>query len=308
MKTIIFGGSGFLGSHVADTLTKEGHEVTIFDRKLSPHLQKSQKMIIGDILDEKMVNKAIQGSDIVYNFAGIADIEEAQKNPLESVKSNILGNTIILEACVKFKVKRFIFASSLYVYSKTGSFYRATKQACELLIESYHEVFGLPYTILRYGSLYGPRADQRNFIHNIIHQALTKNEIVREGDGEETRDYIHVLDAAAGSVDVLSDEFKNQYVIITGNQQMKVKDLLLMVREMMDNKVAIRFKKAHSNGHYEITPYVFSPKMAKRIVSKSYHDLGQGIIQCLEVMHRELNSEFTYDGFVVNGVKRNIKK
>jgi len=308
MKAVIFGGSGFLGSHVADTLTKEGHKVIIFDRKLSPHLQKFQKMIIGDILNEKMVNKAIEGSDIVYNFAGIADIEEAQKNPLQSVKSNILGNTIILEACVKSKVKRFIFASSLYVYSKTGSFYRSTKQACELLIESYHEVFGLPYTILRYGSLYGPRADKRNFIHNIIYQALTKSEIVREGDGEETRDYIHVLDAARGSVDILSGEFKNQYVIITGNQQMKVKDLLLMIREMMDSKIAIRFKKVRSNGHYEITPYVFSPRMAKRIVSKSYHDLGQGILQCLEVMHRELNPKLAYDGFVVNSLKRNTKR
>jgi UDP-glucose 4-epimerase len=288
MKAIVFGGSGFLGSHVADALTERGYGVTIFDLKISAHLRPSQKMVVGSILDDKLVEKTIRGSDFVYNFAGIPDIVEAQDNPMECIKHNILGNAIILEGCRKAKIRRFVFASSLYVYSKAGSFYRSTKQSCELLIENYNEVYGLPYTILRYGSLYGPRADERNFIRTMIRQALMLKKIVREGDGEELREYIHVLDAANGSVDILSDEFANQSVIITGNQQMKVKDLLFMVREMLNNKIKIEFKPVKANSHYEITPYTFSPKTAKRIVNKSYHDLGQGILQCLQIMHQEL--------------------
>ena len=84
-------------------------------------------MIVGSILDKEIVEGAVKGCDVVYNFAGIADLEEAARRPIESVEVNILGNTIVLEACRKVDVKRFVFASSLYVYSKAGSFYRSTK-------------------------------------------------------------------------------------------------------------------------------------------------------------------------------------
>lgn len=299
MKAIVFGGSGFVGSHVADILTEKGHDVTVYDIVLSPYLQNSQKMVIEDIMNQELVERTIRGSDIVYNFAGIADIDEANQKPLESVKNNILGNTIILDACCKAKVKRFIFASSIYVYSKAGSFYRSTKQACELLIENYNEAFGLPYTVLRYGSLYGPRADEKNFIYQIIKEALTEGRIVRQGDGEEIREYIHVYDAAKGSVEILSDEFINECVIISGNQQMKVKDLLIMIKEMLDNKIKIDYIEPKFNYHYEITPYTFAPKLAKRIVSKTYFDLGQGILKCIQNIYKELNPLPTYDGMVI---------
>lgn len=298
-KVVVFGGSGFLGSHVADALSEAGYEVVIYDIKQSPYLQKSQKMIVGDIMDEKKVTDAIQGCDIVYNFAGVADIDEASKKPLDTIRANILGNSFILEASKKAKIEKFVFASSLYVYSKAGSFYRSAKQACELLIENYNEIYGLPYTILRYGSLYGPRADERNFIHKIIKQALADGKIIREGDGEEIREYIHVYDAAKSSVEILSDEFRNQYVIITGNQQMKVKDLLLMIKEMLDNKIEVKYIQSSFTYHYEITPYTFAPKLAKRLINRSYVDLGQGILKCIQSAYKELSTLPTYDGLIV---------
>lgn len=285
-KVIIFGGSGFLGSHVADILTELDYLVTIYDLKESKYLKNSQRMICGDVLDSTKVEKAVRGNDVVYNFAGVSDIDEANKRPFDTIKYNILGNSIVLEACRKSRVKRFVFASSLYVYSKSGSFYKSTKQACELLIENYYEIFGIPYTILRYGSLYGPRADERNFIFKTIKQAICDGKIIREGDGEEIREYIHVYDAAKGSIDILADDFKNEYVMITGNQQMKVKDLLTMIREVFDNRIDIEYKPCASNYHYEITPYTFSPKLAKKIVSRTYFDLGQGILEAIHEIYR----------------------
>ena len=299
MKAIVFGGSGFLGSHVADALTDDGHDVVIYDLKISPYLKSGQEMIVGDILDCDKVERAVRGCAIVYNFAGIADIHDASQRPLDSVKFNILGNSVILEACRKSAIKRFIFASSLYVYSKAGSFYRSTKQSSELLIENYHEVFGLKYTILRYGSLYGPRADSRNFIHNILTQAVSKGKIIREGDGEELREYIHVYDAARSSIAALSEEFINQHVIITGNQQMKVKDLLAMIREMMDNKIEIEYTNSDPAYHYEITPYAFAPKLAKRIVNRTFLDIGQGILESIQSIYREFNPLIVYDNVLV---------
>jgi len=304
MKAIVFGGSGFLGSHVADALDDAGYKVVIYDIKPSAHLRKTQSMITGDILDQKKVDAAVKNCDIVYNFAGIADIDEASKRPLESVKCNILGNSILLEAARKAEIKRFVFASSLYVYSKAGAFYRSTKQACELLIENYHEIFKLPYTILRYGSLYGPRTDGGNFIYSIIKQALTENRISRHGDGEEIREYIHVRDAAKGSVEILTDEFVNQHVILAGNQQMKVKDLLYTVKEMLGNKVKVEFLPPRRNSHYEITPYSFAPKIGKRLLSKTYLDLNQGILEAIYDTYKQIGPLPTYDGIIIKDKKK----
>lgn len=299
MKIAVFGGSGFLGSHVADALTDAGHEVIVYDLKSSPYLRQSQTMITGDILDQEKVNSVIRDCQIVYNFAGIADIEEASQRPLDSVMFNIVGNSIILEACRKADIKRFVFASSLYVYSKAGSFYRSTKQAAELLIENYSEVFGLPYTILRYGSLYGPRADEENAIYKFIKQALLENKITRYGDGEELREYIHVLDAARGSVEILSEGFVNQHVILTGQQQMRIKNILIMINEMLGNKIDIEFLPSNESFHYEITPYSFIPKIGKRLISKTYFDLGQGMLDYIYYLNKKLNPLPVYDNISI---------
>jgi len=228
MKTVVFGGSGFIGSHVADVLSEIGHEVMIFDKTASPYLRDDQKMIEGDVLDEQVVKNAVKGKDFVYNFIALSDIDEASTRPKETVKVNVLGNVNILEAAKQTQVKRFIFASSIYVYSDVGSFYRCSKQASELFIDNYQKSYNLQYTILRYGSLYGPRSDERNWIHRILKQALLEKQITREGDGEEIREYIHVEDAARLSVDILKDQYINKNVTITGRDQIKIKDLLMM--------------------------------------------------------------------------------
>ncbi len=281
MKAIVFGGSGFLGSHVADALTAAGYDVKIFDLRESQYLREGQEMITGNILDRDAVEKAVTGCDIVYSFAGIADIEKANEKPVETVEINILGTTIILDACRACGIKRFVFASSMYVYSKMGAFYRSSKQACELIIENFNESYGLPYTILRYGSLYGPRSDESNWIYRILKQAVVEGKITRHGDGEELREYIHVEDAARYSVEILAEDFKNEYVILTGNQFMKIKDLMLMIREMMGDTIDLEFLPEDSGLHYEITPYSFRPKIAKKYVGRYHLDIGQGILAML---------------------------
>ena len=149
MRVIVFGGAGFLGSHVADALSEAGHKVTVFDVKPSPYLRADQQEIVGDILDAERVAAAVKGCEALYNFAGIAEIEDANARPLDTVRFNILGNTILLEAARKESIKRFVFASTLYVYSDAGGYYRSSKQACELLIDNDRQAYGLPYTILR---------------------------------------------------------------------------------------------------------------------------------------------------------------
>jgi UDP-glucose 4-epimerase len=295
MKTVVFGGAGFLGSHVADALQDAGHDVTIFDIKGSPHLRPGQREIQGDILDEAAVERVVADAEVVYNFAGFSDIEAAPREPLATAKLNVLGNCIILEACRKASVRRFVLASTVYVYSRAGSFYTASKQACEAYTENYGHAFGLPYTVLRYGSLYGGRADARNGVHRLLAQALTERRIVYVGDGEEIREYIHVEDAAQCSVRVLDPEFVDQHLTITGSAPMRVRDLLVMIREMLGGSVEIEFRPDTSPEtariHYRVTPYSFAPRIGRKLISTCYVDMGQGLLRCLEEIHQQTSPE-----------------
>lgn len=287
----MLGGSGFLGSHVADALSDAGFEVTLFDIKESPHIREDQKQIIGDILSEESVFKAIDGQDYVYHMAGIADIDECHNSPLNTVKFNILGTTLVLDACVKAKVKKIVFASSAYVYSQSGSFYRVSKQACENLIEAYYEKYGLSYVILRYGSLYGPRSDRRNSLYRICEDALVNHEINYSGKGDEKREFIHVDDASKMSVQVLDKDFDNQNIMLTGVDRIEYRDLLLMVSEILHDKVSINYVPKKSGTHYKHSPYSFSPKFARKLSTNPRVDLGQGLINLLSEIHEKLHPE-----------------
>ncbi len=296
MKITVFGGSGFLGSHICDKLSEAGHEVTIVDVNPSPWLADNQKMIVGSILDEAVLDKAVKGADVVCNYAGIADIGEANSRPVDTAKLNVVGNVMALEACRKYGVKRYIFASSLYVYGKSGGFYRCSKQACEIYIENYQAMHNLPYTILRYGSLYGPRADNRNAIHRFVHEAMTTGTITYYGAPTALREYVHVDDAATATLEVLDESFANQNIIVTGNQPMRVGDLFKMIGEMLGKDIEILYQNDPNSGHYQITPYSFMPKVGRKLVPPLTVDLGQGILRVMEAEHRELHPELTSEG------------
>jgi len=292
MRAVVFGGAGFLGSFVADALTAAGHEAVIYDSIPSSYLQPAQTGIVGDILDEDKVCEVVSQCDVVYNFAGIADIDAASQKQLETTRVNTTDMTIIFEAARLAKIRRFVFASTLYVYSQAGLFYRSSKQACELIIEDYQKAFGLPYTILRYGSLYGPRANETNWIYSILKQCLTESRIVRYGDGEEIREYIHVWDAAQSSADILAPEFENANVIITGQQTLRIKDLLRMISEMLGNRIQLEYRPPSESAnsmpelHYQITPYHFNPEVARKLVRNTYVDLGQGLLDLINEIHQ----------------------
>ena len=284
-SAIVFGGSGFVGSHVADALTKAGINTTIFDLHPSKYMNEEQMFIQGDILDQVAVDNAIQGKNFVYHLAGQADIGIGFQKPKETLSLNIQGAINILDARHKFNIERLIFASTIYVYSDAGGFYRASKQACEILIEEYQKNFAVNYTILRYGSLYGPRADERNLIYQILKQAIL-DKVIKIGYGsDEKRDYIHVHDAARMSVDILENKYQNSHVMLTGYQSVCRGELLNMVCEMLGGNIRIdtlepEIDRLH--GHYKFTPYVFRPKISKKLVSTEYMEFGQGLLSCIE--------------------------
>ena len=289
-NSIIFGGSGFMGSHLADELSKAGHSVIVFDMQKSEWLKPEQKMVLGDLLDKEKLVQVLKENKInnVFHLAGIADIDECDREPVKAIKYNVLGTAMLLDACVETKVSKFLFASSAYVESDKGSFYRVSKQACEGLVEEYSKKFGLEYVILRYGSLYGPRSDARNSLHRLVSQALQSGSIVYNGSGEERREFIHVLDAAKLSVKVISPEYANKKILITGSQTIQYKELLDMIGEMCGDKVKISYNPKLATSHYRVSPYAYKPDIVHKLVSNYHIDFGQGLLSLIyELGHKD---------------------
>ena len=282
MRVCVIGGSGFLGSHVADQLIAAGHDVQVYDRTPSPWLQPDQRMLVGDLLDFGSLQRAVKDCEVVYNFAALADLNDALDKPLETIRVNVLGNAQVLEACRLEGVRRFVYASTVYVYSRAGGFYRCSKQAAEHYVEEYQHVYGLDYTILRFGSLYGPRADQSNGLYRIVKNALETGVLRYEGSPDSLREYIHVEDAARASVAALQDEFLNQSVVLTGQEPMRVLDLLEMLAEILGLKNAVEFISTEQPGHYVRTPYSYQPKLGRKFVPPMHVDLGQGLLQLID--------------------------
>ena len=282
MKIGVLGGSGFLGSHVCDLLSKSGHKVKILDIKKSKYQKENQTFLKTDIKKYKELEKNLHNIDVVFHFAGASDLNQLLNMPLESAELNIIGTLNVLQAMKKNKIRHIVYASTLYTFSRDGGFYRCSKQASEEYIREFYKQFKINYTILRFGSLYGPRSNSTNGMWRIVDSAINNSKIVYEGDPETRREYIHVIDAAEASINSLNDKnFKNKEITITGNQSVKVIDLLNMINEIMGSNKKIIFKKNIYKGHYKLTPYSNNYSFQKKYIPNFSIDLGQGIMDLI---------------------------
>jgi len=281
-NVVVFGGNGFIGSYVVEELITNGYDVISADLNSSKYVDdKFFKKC--DILDVEAVDTLVKDADIVYNFAGFANLDDAIANPVKALELNVMGNLNILEACKKYQVKRFVYASSAYAMSDKGSFYGISKLTSEKLVEEYYKKFGLEFTIVRYGSVYGERDYHNNYIYNLVKEAMTTGKINHSGDGEEIREYIHAADVAKMAVQVVEDTaFINEHIILTGVESMQRKNLFFMINEMLGNTIDISFSNDGYHNHYKTTPYSFHPTRSKKLVANPYIDMGQGIIECMK--------------------------
>ncbi|BAU57095.1 NAD-dependent epimerase/dehydratase [Halorhodospira halochloris] len=279
MRLVVFGAAGFLGSHVADQLSEEGHTVVLYDKRPSPYRRPDQEEWLGDILDQDQVELATSGCDVIYNFAALADLNAAMTAPVDTVQKNILGNCIVLEAARKNKVRRYIYASTVYVNSRHGGFYRCSKQAAEQYVEQYQSSYDLDFTILRYGSLYGPRSDSTNGLYRIVANALKEGTVRYHGSPGAMREYIHVEDAARASVEALGESFRNQSFVLTGQEPMSVLDMHKMLAEVLGLPCELNATPDHEQGHYVRTPYAYQPRRGFKYIPPQHVDLGQGLVE-----------------------------
>lgn len=283
MRVLIFGGSGFLGEYLAKEGISRGYDIRIFDRKQPPN---DVEWIEGDILNEEQVDEAVSWADVVYNLTAMSDIDECIEKPKTAVEVNILGNVNVMNSCVNHKVKRFVFASSAYAGGNHGGIYSTTKKSNEMLVRDYHKFYGLEYTVLRYGTLYGVGAPPTNSICKYLTQAVKQGKIDYTGDGTEVREYIHVEDASKMSFDILeSKDYLYSTVSLTGPNPTKTADLFTMIKEIMNGEIDINFNKNLTKGrtatHYRVSPYTYERDKVYKMNLDVNRDLGDTLIEIL---------------------------
>ncbi len=280
-KFLVTGASGFIGSHVADFLTSKGYEVLLFDKRLSKFKKINQKMFLGDMNNSKNLEKILRNVNTLFHFAASADLNESNKKPFETVENNILGTVKILKACVKNKVKKFIFASSIYARSEQGGIYSTSKLSSEMIIERICEKFKLKFVILRFGTVYGERANKFNTVQNFIKNAKKNFKIYRETKGNEIRNYIHVKDVAKIVYASTQKKYENGYYNIFGDRKIMVKDLLDIIKSQVP-KLKIHYaKKDNRKYNYKVNPFTYKLRKGKNFRLKKYISIKNGIFKLI---------------------------
>ena len=219
-NVLITGGAGFIGSHLADELIKDGNKVIVIDNLSSgrkENINPEAKFYKIDIRDPKIfqVFKKTKPK-IVFHLAAKPLVEEVYRKPLEAIEVNIVGTANILEACRKNKgLKAIVFVSSDKVYGKSKKLpyqesnplnegdhpYEVSKASAELIAKSYLKTYNLPITIARFSNVFGPRDLHFSRIIPGIFEAIIKNKkLLLRSDGKMVREYTFVKDIADGCI------------------------------------------------------------------------------------------------------------
>jgi UDP-glucose 4-epimerase len=221
-KYLITGGAGFIGSHLAETLSARGHSVRVLDnfqtgrRRNLAALRGRVEIVRGDVRDRRAVRAAVQGADYVLHQAALVSVTQSLDRPEETLDVNLNGTMTLLQAARKAGVRRVVMASSCAVYGDGPiparedqapaplSPYAVSKLAAETLAVSFFHSYGFPVACLRYFNVFGPRQDPRSPYSGVIaiftsHAAAGKP-VTIYGDGRQTRDFVFVADVVAANL------------------------------------------------------------------------------------------------------------
>jgi len=233
---LVTGGAGFIGSHLVKELVKTGYSVRVLDNLSNGSLENIREIINnvefikGDIRDKSVVEDALKGVDAVVHLAALIDVAESVEKPELYLDVNVNGTFNLAKASKK--VSTFIFASTCAVYGEPvkipigedhplnpKSPYAATKIAGEAFVQAYGNLYGYRPVILRFFNVYGPRQSKAyaGVITEFVKKATRGEPPIIFGDGEQTRDFVHVKDVTKAIINALdSDNASGIYNIGSG--------------------------------------------------------------------------------------------
>src|SRR5436853_2069474 len=247
LRVLVTGGSGFIGSHVLDVLEARGHTPVNFDRIPSPHHNGTLATVLGDATDPAALADAMDGCDAVIHLAAMADVNDVQADPEGAETANARATLAVLEAARRVGVKRVVYGSTIWVYSDVpetavceetrlsppAHLYTATKLAGELYCRSYAELYGVEYTVLRFGIPYGPRARDATVLAAFTKKALAGEPLTVAGSGDQTRRFVYVEDLADAVERALRPEAANRVYNLAGNEDTTILEIAQSVQRLV---------------------------------------------------------------------------
>jgi UDP-glucose 4-epimerase len=256
MKVAVTGGSGFIGSHVVDRLVAAGHRVVVIDTKPPHRLDTAYRDV--DVTDLPGLLRATVGCDAVFHLAAVSNVNDAMADPVSTFEVNVTGTARVWEAARRNGVGRAFLASTVWVYAAadgqavmtedtplgaigTEHVYTASKVAAELVVTSFAELYGQPYTILRYGIPFGPRMREELVIPRFVSSAQAGNTMTIHGDGLQFRNYVYVEDLADAHVLALQASAENQVFNLEGPEPVSIRQVAEVVRGLVNPLLPIEF-------------------------------------------------------------------
>ena len=246
MRVLVTGGGGFIGSHVVDCLIERGITPRIFDLSTSPyHQPREVETFTGSITDPANLDLAMRDCDAVIHLAAVADVAHVLADPVLAEEVNTRGTLNVLEAACRTRVDRVVYGSTTWVYSDCEEqavdeespipaprhLYTATKLAGETYCAGYGELYGLDYTVLRFGIPYGPRARAAGVVAKFTDLALAGEALTIAGDGQQRRSFIYVEDLAAGIVAAMKPAGANRIYNLSSDEVVTIHEIAETVQQ-----------------------------------------------------------------------------
>ena len=298
MNVLITGGAGFIGSYLAEELLAQGHDVTILDNLATgrleniTHLESNPHfhMVIGDILNEFLVDKLVERCDWVFHLAAAVGVDLIVKEPLRSLTTNIKGSEIVLENVYRYH-KKVLITSTSEIYGKNASgplkedddrilgsplksrwSYSTSKAVDEILAFVYWKQKKVPTTIVRLFNTVGPR--QTGYygmvIPRFVEQALRGQDITVYGTGEQRRCFVYVKDVVRGMIALMQHPGALGEVFNLGNQEeISIRDLakkIIQLTGSFSKIIFVPYDQAYEEGFEDMERRMPDTTKANRLV------------------------------------------
>ena len=264
MNCVVFGGAGFLGSHLVDSLVVRGHRVRVFD---IPNIEKENlarsmeriEIVQGNFQNVKDVSLALEGMDVAVNFVCSTLPDSSNKNPAYDVESNVIGNIVLLEKALETGLGKMVFVSSGgAVYGVPEKIpvsedhrteplcsYGITKLAVEKYLRLFKYLHGLDYTVLRLGNPYGERQRIKGVqgaVAVFLGKIFNDSTIEIWGDGSVSRDFMYIEDTVDAFVRVIEENPPSNVYNIGSGKSCSINRLLELMAQVTGRKPRIEYR------------------------------------------------------------------